>query len=213
MQHFIILVILGVSMFGSDQELLAAEANADQILKKTKFKVPATKNRPKLDCVGFKNAQGKLHGPLKGFYKGKLEILENYQNGQRHGDTIRYYPNKNKYSKITFRNGKAHGRLTTWYPNNKIMDTFDYKDGIMIGKHVQYYENGKLMLSTPYVNGKAHGRRVHYLPNGAIFGYTYLNKGRIVGNHTVRNITRAQLRAVQKAARRVQESNFIDFWK
>src|SRR5262245_4979923 len=91
------------------------------------------------------------HGPMKVYdNQDRLLRLDNYRNGEKHGESIRYEP-AGKPSRVeTYANGKRHGP-SRWSANGTLIAEENYNRDLREGKFEYWHPDG-----TPFVHAAFH---------------------------------------------------------
>ncbi len=155
-------------------------------------------------------AEGRYKGKEKdsiwkyySYYDKTLRLEEKYQNGKRHGASIKYYPNgrpaeilmysndaKNGTWKQFFQNGTL--KLEATYINNKREGDYKlfrpdgtpemqgrFSNNLMVGEWIYFDEKGKEMLRIKYINGVPQNTAHFDSIQNEIFKAIDANKGKI----------------------------------
>ncbi|OWY21105.1 toxin-antitoxin system YwqK family antitoxin [Sphingobacteriales bacterium UPWRP_1] len=111
-------------------------------------------------------ANGKLNGIHRAYKHGKVEILENYQNGQLHGSYLKYHSNGKIQEQSTYKNGLKNGKATWYYDNGELLTEYNYVNGNINGKIQSFYKDKTLRTETEYLNNEMNGLFKSYYENG-----------------------------------------------
>ncbi|GAB4031239.1 toxin-antitoxin system YwqK family antitoxin [Spirosoma gilvum] len=109
-----------------------------------------------VEVVGFLN--GKEHGEWKRFYgAGKLAEKRFFNNGQKTGDYLAWWPNGTKKLAYHFENGEYNGVCREWSQSGLLLKEMTYTNGYEEGPQKQFYENGKIKANYVMISGKRYG--------------------------------------------------------
>jgi len=131
-------------MEGSWQRWHAAQAS--QLLADAPF---PRFSPPFLSVAEFR--QGKLHGSwtIKDRL-GRTVLTIPYDNGQRHGTAVWYWPTGEKMRQITFNRGQIDGPLAEWDEQGRQTRTEFYESGHRLVRHVSFWRQQQLQSEDHY---------------------------------------------------------------
>ena len=90
----------------------------------------------------------KMYGELKLYdEKGKIKLIENYENGIKNGKEVFYYENGQVKSQGNYQNGKKNGLFQSYSPKGELISETIYQDGTVIENKV--YKEFSLSKATP----------------------------------------------------------------
>jgi antitoxin component YwqK of YwqJK toxin-antitoxin module len=153
-------------------------------------------------------AQGKFVNQLKDstWYmyskSGRLNMIENYKQGQLNGERFVFYPLGNSTSKkdqITqkqiYVDGKLHGTQLDYFENGKTWKEIKYENGVKHGEAITYNPYGKIELKDYYYKGMKNGWCLAYDSLGTnITGKVYYKLGeRLDSIATIKYLARVKL--------------------
>lgn len=113
---------------------------------------------------------------LNGVYKkysidGYLNLECNYKDGILDGSYSAYFPNGQKKLERYYTNGKKHGQNLRWYMKKgrytKILEA-TYINGILDGECKKWHSNGQLKFQGNYILGKQVDIHRHWHSNGTL---------------------------------------------
>lgn len=96
------------------------------------------------------------------FSNGQVRYVDNYVNGEKHGECVEYYSNGQLRYVDNYVNGKEHGKCIGYYENGPIRHNQNYVNGKHHGECIYYYENGRVMRINHFENGKICGQQKKY---------------------------------------------------
>lgn len=101
-------------------------------------------------------------------FKPEQVVEEGYYSANRRsGVWIKYYPNGNKKSEISYKRGRPNGSFKLFYENGNVEEEGEWTNRLYNGAFKRYYEDGTLEQEKTFdANGKAKGKVVYYYPNG-----------------------------------------------
>lgn len=102
-----------------------------------------------------KLANGKIHGALQDYRRGRLRALSQY------------------------REGALCGMHFKWHGNGQLEARTSYREGKRCGRAVRYHFNGTMSKSCYYQEGVKHGMCFHWNPQGELFGVGRYYKGQL----------------------------------
>jgi antitoxin component YwqK of YwqJK toxin-antitoxin module len=109
-----------------------------------------------MEVVGFRN--GKEHGEWKRFYEnGELMERRFFSNGEKTGDYVAWWPNRNKKLDYHFENGEYNGVCREWSESGFLLKEMTYKNGYEEGSQKQFYDDGKIKANYIIRAGKRYG--------------------------------------------------------
>jgi antitoxin component YwqK of YwqJK toxin-antitoxin module len=125
---------------------------------------------------GLKSSHGKYVNQMK---EGKWQFFsssfndymiseEEYRNNQRHGLSVKYYPNNVPSEKVIFKNGVKDGDWLQFYANGSIFLRANYIAGKLQGKFTVYYDDGKIQFAGQYLDDSRNGDWLKYDRNGIL---------------------------------------------
>jgi antitoxin component YwqK of YwqJK toxin-antitoxin module len=101
------------------------------------------------------------------FVKGKIDgqwaitdaqqrrvISWQYQRGQRHGQSVWWFPNGRKWRAEEYNRGEVDGEFTEWSPEGKIVASEQYVDGCRLGSKIEWHEPGKKKVEAQFLFAK-----------------------------------------------------------
>jgi hypothetical protein len=99
------------------------------------------------------------HGPRRVYDStGRLTTTENYRNGEKHGQFIRYTKQGTKSSEQTFVRGKRHGPSLRWDSSGNLTAEENYADDLRHGPFLDRYPDGTLAIDAKYERGMPTGK-------------------------------------------------------
>jgi len=103
-------------------------------------------------------------------FKNKVWEIQNYKNGIREGEFIRYaYNSFDKPTNITnFKNGQYDGKSIAYFTNGIIYYEQNYKDGKLEGYERFYYPSGQLKQEGKFIQSKPIGTFKLYSETGEL---------------------------------------------
>ena len=111
----------------------------------------------------------------------KLVSEEHYKDGLLDGESITYYPDKEKpFEIINYKNGVKYGKWIKYFPNGNMMTETTYKDGKLEGPFVNYDPDGKLIVKGQYKDGEMDGVWLYYDETGTLYRKEVYIKGNLV---------------------------------
>lgn len=104
-------------------------------------------------------------------YKSKISFLESineYQNGQRHGKRLDFYPDGSAESSRSYVQGASDGDLFQWYEDGtpEMWETF--KAGKTNGFRMGFFRSGAIRFYIEFKAGKKHGKERFYFEDGRL---------------------------------------------
>lgn len=86
--------------------------------------------------------------------------------GELHGAWAIMDAQKREVSMWEFRDGKRHGKSVWWYPNGQKWREVDYRDGVVDGLVMEWAADGTLARKDAYVEGRRLGTQVEWFAPG-----------------------------------------------
>jgi antitoxin component YwqK of YwqJK toxin-antitoxin module/Tfp pilus assembly protein PilF len=182
--------------FDRDSKKFSEFVYDNNIVKQAKYfdkagkEISATERKAKkMDMAsyspsGFKrmhavyNDKGLIQGLETSYFtSGKVSAEINYEDGDRAGRSITYFPNGNKESENEYAGGEKHGYEKNWYMHGQLQSEGWYQQGYREGTWYEYDEMGTLRAKTTYLNDDIHGYREEYFPNGRLSNIAHYNRG------------------------------------
>ncbi|AQQ73722.1 hypothetical protein [Kurlavirus BKC-1] len=125
-----------------------------------------------------------LHGLFTKWdqYGNVLEEVE-YRNGKKHGAFVQYNPSKNTVHLLeNYRNGELHGERKV-YKDGSVRKMEMYKKGLKEGEKKIFFEDGKTIhKSLSFYRGKKEGKCIKYDEEGNILKEVIWVRGIRVGS-------------------------------
>ena len=88
---------------------------------------------------------GKINGEVKSYRNKKLDGVQNYKDGGKHGEWKEFDENGNLSSVKNYKDNKRHGEWKEFHKNGKLKFEENYKDDKPYGEWKEFDENGKLI--------------------------------------------------------------------
>lgn len=124
-------------------------------------------------CGGQKEGEHKYYDD-----NGKIKILINCLNGEKHGIQKTYNPlNGNLSKEEHYDNGKKDGVQKDYYLNGNLQMESSYQSNQLNGLIMRFFENGKIESEIMYLNGERNGDYKIYSENGDLLWKTQFNNG------------------------------------
>lgn len=133
------------------------------------------------------NAYGILDGESKTFYYKDSSLLSqgSFQNGERTGKWIWFFPNGKPYIELNFTPGvrkkifwmaliewgNENGAYFRYYPSGNLQEKGFYDGGNRNGDWVRYYPDTKIESKGSFLEDKKVGEWLYYSPNGTKEAY------------------------------------------
>jgi antitoxin component YwqK of YwqJK toxin-antitoxin module len=125
---------------------------------------------------GLKSSAGKYVNQMK---EGKWQFFsssfndymiseEEYKNNQRHGLSVKYYPNNIPSEMVTYKNGARDGEWLQFYVNGNVFLRGNYSAGKLQGRFTVYYDDGKTQYTGQYLDDARNGDWLKYDRNGSL---------------------------------------------
>lgn len=140
------------------------------------------------------NSQGRVY--LEGLYSpekgqigewkefdtyGNLAQTYSFDDLERSGDCLIYYPWGDTKEKYTYKKGLLHGSYRKYYPGGQLEKRGFYADGDLEGIWLSYHPDGTIMEESFYQNGIIKGINKIYAVNGKLDYTTEYDDGMLVG--------------------------------
>ena len=113
---------------------------------------------------------GKANGLVKRYdLDGRLVVIGSLKNDQRHGIFYDLDPETgDTLRQVTFQNNQRQGEALSFYPNGTLRERSTFQLNQLEGEVLSYYEDGTLSEKTPFKANKPEGTSVRYYTNGSI---------------------------------------------
>lgn len=96
---------------------------------------------PFIAAVTF--ADDALHGTWTITDAQDREVVSlSFDNGKRHGKSVWWYPNGQKWREVSYMHGEVDGEFIEWTPDGAIVAQETYQDGRRYGSQVEWYSPG-----------------------------------------------------------------------
>jgi uncharacterized protein len=92
---------------------------------------------------------------------GDVSQKGHYQNNERNGEFLIYWPDGSLKQKLNYKNDNLNGENCTYYPNATKSGVYPRNDGITEGVEEEYNSASKLVSSTAYKRGKIEGTSIY----------------------------------------------------
>ena len=102
------------------------------------------------------------------FYDKGLKLMENYTNGVKEGNSVKYYANGKIAEEISWHNNQKHGPWKQYYEDGSIKLSANYMNDIRYGTFISYYPSGKTEVKGNFENDNMQGEWSYYDENGNI---------------------------------------------
>jgi len=102
--------------------------------------------------------QKEVKTPFTGFIQSKwsntnVKEITQYNNGQKDGDYLKYFENKQKEQEGSYLKGKKHNKWIIYSKNNIKLRETNYKSGIKNGQEIIRNKNNNIISNINYSNG------------------------------------------------------------
>lgn len=88
---------------------------------------------------------------------GKLRERRTFENGQKTGALISWWPNGNKQQHYLFRNDEYEGTCSEWNEAGRLVKEMNYKAGHEAGSQRSWYDNGRIRANYVIEDGRRYG--------------------------------------------------------
>ncbi len=102
------------------------------------------------------------------FADGKISGEGLLENGQRKGNWIFYYRNRQVKAKVSYLNSELNLECQWWHENGQLLQKGEFSSGLQIGFWQRFYDNGQLWDEGHYSNGKKTGLWRVYTKTGQL---------------------------------------------
>src|SRR6056297_1695208 len=120
----------------------------------------------KIKAIMIYKDQGKVYAQL--YDKKEIKKAEGYFINRKKDSVWNYYNEYgNLVSKDRYENGQKHGKSVKFYRSGDTSQVSHWKKGTKDGLFKQYFTNGKLKLLSNYKNGKINGYVTVFFPDGS----------------------------------------------
>ena len=188
MKNYIILLLCSFVIFSCGNVKTVEQLNDDgKVEEKYSVNKKTQKKEGKLfryykDGSVFEESNYKndlLNGERKMYYEnGKIQILENYIDGEFDGPYFTYHQNGKVDNEGVYTAGMMQGKWKRFYDNGQLREEVLFKDNQENGPFIEYYENGKLKAEGAYLDGdNEHGELKMYDETGTLVKKMDCNRG------------------------------------
>jgi antitoxin component YwqK of YwqJK toxin-antitoxin module len=87
-------------------------------------------------------------------FHNRIQRIDNYANGKRHGIQYMWYETNQLAHKRNYINDRLHGVQLSWYMNGDKLGESDYIDGKRHGKWIEWDRQGRIIFEKKYIDGK-----------------------------------------------------------
>ena len=172
--------------------------------------------------------------PIPGFEPESKVEEGDFKNSRKNGTWIKYYPNGNVHSEITFVNNRPNGAYKTYYENGvveeegvwknnrntghferhyengELQQKFEFNEtGKREGRQEYFYENGQLMIEGDWNGGKENGEIKEYYANGDIKSIKVFNDGGLDAAASKKFEPKSEIKEVPTQPKEVKESEVV----
>lgn len=112
---------------------------------------------------------------------GLLEEAFLEKDGQRHGQSVLYYPNGRIKMEVYYNKDKLHGPSVFYQESGSILSKGWYINGKQQGKSWWYYPSGALCSLQRFMDGVWHGNQEYYYENGLPRTLVHYTHGKLDG--------------------------------
>jgi len=132
-------------------------------------------------------------------FDGQLIMKENYKEGRREGESLKFYSNKNVSERIVFVNDERNGVWEQFFSDGTLRLRGHYQNNNREGEFNSWTGNGNPSISGHYYNGVMHGRWTYYDEKGEVEIVVEYNNGIMIPDKEYE-------KKQDEFSRRVQES-------
>jgi antitoxin component YwqK of YwqJK toxin-antitoxin module len=102
--------------------------------------------------------QGREHGYWKKYYPGhRQKERRQYNNGQKTGELLAWWPDGKLQLAYTFNGGEYEGDCREWDTSGTLIKAMHYRAGHEEGAQKMFYNNGKIRSNYVVINGRRYG--------------------------------------------------------
>jgi hypothetical protein len=113
------------------------------------------------------------------YTSGIPKVRQEYQDGKRHGQRMKWYENGQVMQISFYEDGKLHGFMEEWYENGLKMAQGTYGDGELQGIVRRWHISGELEAEYPYKDGELHGILIQWSRQGRMISKKEYEDGKI----------------------------------
>jgi len=146
-------------------------------------------------------------GKWEYFNKGKLNLVENYKEGKKHGMQKTYNKEGVVMEEIPYVDGKIHGTSKFYLGDGKLYYTVEYVNGLKEGKYVAYDGTDKIVETGMHKNDKREGDWVSYDENGAVLETLTFSAGVLQNAEEIKYKRGTAFQEKEKLKGTIQEPN------
>lgn len=108
---------------------------------------------------------------LKHYYEdlAQVEMVAQYDLGEKHGEQITYYPNGQRKSLVTYDHGVLHGPKAAWDMQGELIEEALYEAGKLTGRCYRLFPDRQKVISN-YKNDLLDGWHQVFYPDHDLFG-------------------------------------------
>lgn len=156
------------------------------------------------NTLGQKIASGKYvdekkAGNWKYFSGERIVAGENFSDGQKHGQSIRYYESGEPFEISEWVNGKQEGKYQVLFKNGKPAMQCKMSNNMRNGLCLSYFENGRVEMEASYFNNLRDGEWKFYNQDGDHLYTLIYDKGKILNPEVRDSIDNLQLKNMESA--------------
>lgn len=111
--------------------------------------------------------QGRQHGLMRVFTKGRCLSEQNFENGQAHGPAVMFNEAGHATARLRYQHGQLDGPATFLH-ENKVVRRATYQADMLEGEVSDFDRDGGLIQVATYCVNVLHGPLRRYWPDGAL---------------------------------------------
>ncbi|MBQ0156647.1 MAG: toxin-antitoxin system YwqK family antitoxin [Bacteroidales bacterium] len=146
-------------------------------------------------------------GKWEYFSKGKLNLVENYKAGKKHGLQMSYNKDGVAMEEIPYVDGKIHGTMKSYLGDGKLYYTVEYVNGVKEGKYVAYDGTDKIVETGSHKKDKRDGNWVTYNDKGEVVETLIFADGVLKNAEEIQKKRSAAYQEKESQKGKIQEPN------
>ncbi|MCG6190418.1 toxin-antitoxin system YwqK family antitoxin [Maribellus maritimus] len=160
------------------------------------------------DVWGKKVAEGSYVNEKKEgswtLYANNVKIaLEQYKDGIKDGECLRFYNTGEVLEKADWKNGKKEGDYRLFYTNGEPFMQCKFSNNMRNGLCISYYQNGDIEMEAEYKNSLRHGEWKFFNPRGDSLYSLFYNEGVLLNPEVRDSIDNLQMKNMESGKEQI----------
>lgn len=146
------------------------------------------------------------------YYTSALSYLENYRKGEKHGPSVKYYPEGPVAETMMWEHGKKNGEWQQFYEDSTLRLSASYLEGKLNGPYFVYNRDKFPVIQGNYRDGKMDGVWNFNNNEGKLENQLEYDNGKILNREDLERWVEEYMKEVEENLGKIPEVDFDNYF-